>query len=111
MYKVAYNACYGGFSLSKEAIEMMAELGLSEAKEAILNPSFKKHPYMSCDSLPRHNSILIQVIETLGDRASGICSNLRIAKIDSKSYKIKEYDGLESIQTNDEEEWYHINDD
>jgi hypothetical protein len=32
MTKVVYNACFGGFGLSKKAIEMLAEMGHKEAK-------------------------------------------------------------------------------
>ena len=32
--KIVYNACYGGFSLSREAIEMLVTMGVQEAFDA-----------------------------------------------------------------------------
>lgn len=55
-------------------------------------------------SIPRHNPILVQVVEELGDKASGDCAKLAIAKI-SGPYRIDEYDGSESVKQPDGYDW------
>lgn len=47
----------------------------------------------------RHDPILVQVVEELGDKASGDCAKLSIFETDSRMYRIDEYDGYESVAT------------
>ena len=99
-YKVAYNACYGGFSLSKEA-----SIYLNENWGLNINP---KYGYIDEESVPRHHKGLIEVIELLKDKASGSLANLRIAHIDTPIYRIDEYDGFESVKTPQTYDWVFI---
>jgi hypothetical protein len=47
----------------------------------------------------RDNPILVQVVEELGDEASGGYAKLRIAEIpDGANYIVEEYDGMESVE-------------
>lgn len=56
--------------------------------------------------IPRHDPALVQVVEELGDAASGRCAKLRIEEIPDKTqYRIDEYDGMESVETRDSYEW------
>ena len=58
-----------------------------------------------CDrSVSRHDPILVQVVEELGDKANGAYANLCIAEVDGK-YRLDEYDGYESVETPDSYEW------
>lgn len=110
MAKVVYNACYGGFGLSNEALDRMAELGY----ELELNPGY--HPNASdwynstqkyrtyVGDIPRHDPILVQVVEELGDKANGNCADLRIQEVDGL-YRIHEYDGSESVQVPESLDW------
>jgi len=46
----------------------------------------------------RHDPLLIQVIEEMGEKANGPCAQLRIVEIpDGTDYEISEYDGKEHI--------------
>jgi hypothetical protein len=46
----------------------------------------------------RHDPLLIECIETLGDKANGRCAELKIIEIpDGVDYTIDEYDGMEHI--------------
>lgn len=90
--KVVYNACYGGFGLSTEALTRLKELG-STINSAYLPWEF-----------PRHDLLLVQVVEELGGRANTWASNLRIANV-SGPYRIEEYDGLEAVYEPGDYEW------
>ena len=86
--KVAYNGCFGGFTLSDKACEKLTEL--------------KGRPVAAYDfnnDDDRKDLDLISVIEELGDEASGSCANLCIAEIpDGAEYEITYYDGNESVE-------------
>jgi hypothetical protein len=95
-YKVAFNGCYGGFSLSDKAVDRLKELGV------------KYDRHYEYEDMPRHHPLLIQVIEELGKEASGDYSNLCISTIDSPLYRIDEYDGSESVMTPEGIRWINI---
>jgi len=110
MTKVVYNACYGGFGLSNEAKERMVELGY----EMELNPNYdptiedwynRTQKYKTYEGdIPRHDPVLVQVVEELGDKANGMCAKLAIEEVYG-SYRIDEYDGNESVMTSDDYNW------
>ena len=58
---------------------------------------YKKHahPYRyDC----RHDPLLVQVVEELGEEANGSCAELKIVDIpDGTDYVISEYDGMEHV--------------
>lgn len=140
MVRVIYNACYGGFGLSKEACQRYwdikgEKIWIEDDKE---HPSFglwtfwltppeerpimkKNWESMSMDerisynraqseqtwydrNVDRHDPVLVQVVEELGDKASGKYAKLRIAEV-SGSYRIDEYDGNESVKTPTSYNW------
>lgn len=135
--KVAINACFGGFSLSKAAVLWMAAKGNEAAQKEVADheamvakhgcPTFPKsgdsefweksgakawaegdtkrlmayswHP-RSIDhgEMDRHDPLLIECIEALGEQANGSCARLEIIEIpDGTDYEIAEYDGNEHI--------------
>jgi hypothetical protein len=83
--KIVINKCYGGFGLSKEAEELYVQ------KKNISGP-------LRGDIL-RNDSVLVEVVETLGDKASGKYSELKVVEIpdDVTDWRIDEYDGWEHI--------------
>ena len=102
---IVINKCYGGFNLSDAAIVRLAELGSpyvrkmteEEREHAVFNDS--GYLFQSWD-IPRHDKLLIQVINELGaEAASGTCSELKVLTIPGHLYKIEEYDGLEHVDT------------
>ena len=130
--KVAYNGCFGGFSLSPLALTEFAKKkgltlfwynseGFSPAvytrikgvpEDSIFGSScftedigdkvteYPKgsfyHPDFYDDA--RSDSDLIDVIESLGYKANGMCADLQIEEIpDGSSFEITEYDGNESV--------------
>ena len=108
MTKVVYNGCYGGFGLSNEAMDRMVELGYTGFT---LNPEYKpdsksmfNFKYYGDYSIPRHDPILVQVVEELGKKASADCADLRIQEVNGP-YRIDEYDGMESVETPNSYDW------
>lgn len=73
-------------------------------------PEFSNETYWSeHDAIrnnARHDPDLIKVIEELGSKANGFCAELRIAELPSgTAYRIDEYDGRETVETNDSYNW------
>lgn len=114
MRKVVYNACYGGFSLSEDAVRLGRELSRDERWGGIVLKGDKYDNGEECLSFhggyldydtPRHDEILVQVVEKLGsEKASGSFAKLKIAEIEGP-YRIDEYDGFESVETPDSYDW------
>lgn len=112
MRKVAYNACYGGFTLSVDAVRLGREL-TGDPKwggNCIIGDVYDcgspvTYNYgSSCYDIPRHDDVLIKVIESLGDKASGLCSKIKIEEVEGP-YRISEYDGYETVETVDTTDW------
>ena len=93
--KVVYNNCFGGFVISRACAERMAELGNKEAQSMIEAESYRFHGFIY--ETPRHDSILVQAVEELGEDASGDMSELRIYELSGDKYFIDEYDGSETV--------------
>jgi len=110
MIKVVYNACFGGFGLSKKAAERLAQLGVEEMDEEIKERDESALRCLGqCYSLPhnfpRHDPRLVQVVEEFGKEASGAFADLKIKTIKGNKYIIDEYDGNESVQTPESIKW------
>lgn len=142
MAKIAYNKCFGGFSLSHAAhlryaelkgikiwpekesyrlwtywivppdqrdgimstAEFMAEKDYEKRKAS--NRTYSEKTLPSLRDVVRHDPVLIQVIEEMGPEANGDCADLAIEELASgTAYRIDEYDGRETVETNDSYEW------
>lgn len=86
--KVVVNRCFGGFSLSEAAY---GELGIPwDGGSFGMGFAFKND---------RTNPKLIEVVEKLGDAASGNCARLRVVEIpDGIDWEIDDYDGSETVR-------------
>ena len=111
MRKVVYNACFGGFSLSREAVLLARELSGNPkwGGTAIKGDTYEcgklcESDYGYIKGIERHDKTLVEVVERLGDSASGSCSDLQIEEVGGP-YRIDEYDGAESVETPDSYEW------
>ena len=103
-YKVVLNSCYGGFSLSKEAIKMLidkhgldidSEYGYVDNEDfGIVDERYEAY---------RMDKRLVSVVKKLGvDKASGKYAALRIVDVPDDvvnvhGWHISDYDGCESI--------------
>lgn len=105
MKKIAYNACYGGFGISDEAIKWLIENESDNLEKDGLLEKLGKHSFNSYGL--RKNLSLIKAIETLGDEVNTAYSKLWISEIDENiKYRITDYDGFEEIETIETIDWY-----
>lgn len=104
--KVVVNKCWGGFSISKECAELMAQKGCEVAKAELeeYNKDPKDHMWYGYGYINNQNGykrtskFLVEAVEELGDKASGYCAELQIVEIpDDINWYIDDYDGIESI--------------
>ncbi len=112
MTKIAYNACFGGFSLSREAVLLGRRLtGENWCPCSIKGDLYEdglpvEYDYGGGRGMTRTDPILIQVIEELGPAASGEFAKLAIAEVPSGTrYRIDEYDGNERVMTVQDYQW------
>jgi len=124
MHKVVFNSCYGGFSISLKAIEWLERNSKDESLLAHIKRCKENNEYSIsafkdqnlCYDISeffddnRHHKDLVAAVEALGRDASGSCAALGIASINSKQYRIDEYDGAEDVVTPSEENWIFIED-
>ena len=95
MTKIVYNACFGGFGLSKRATDRYWELKGEPTPE-----------YWYDGDMDRADPVLVQVVEELGEAANGNFAELGIVELEpGTKYRIDEYDGSEAVMTIDDYEW------
>ncbi len=107
--KIVVNRCFGGFGVSRKAVEFMAERGNEQAKaelDEILSGKYVNAVYdiyfgYSEKFNFEYNRIdpdLILAVETLKDEANSGCSKLEVVEIpDGIEWEITDYDGMETI--------------
>ena len=90
MQKIAINNTYGGFGLSKEAIDLYKIMtGIPPADE------------VNHWEIARDDVVLVQIIEQLGDRANSDYAELTIVEVPyGVKWHLSEYDGIEWIAEN-----------
>jgi hypothetical protein len=114
MSKIVFNACYGGFGLSKEATKRYSDikgLGLVFKEFSNLHHegswSYPNGDFFDEDTIYRNDMALVRVVEELGKAANAMCAELSIMEVPAGSlYRIDEYDGREDIILADEQTWY-----
>lgn len=106
--KIVINACYGGFGLSDEAMEMYSEvkkLNLKPVPHDIFNLTSwyidgieSNETYFSDRSIHRDDKELVAIVELLGEKANGEHAELKVVEIpDDVVWDIAEYDGNEWV--------------
>lgn len=85
--KVIINTDFGGFGLSKKALELYKQRTGTEKRM----PTY-------CEEEYRDDPDMVSIVEELGEEANDKFANLEVVEIpDEYSYAIDEYDGLEHI--------------
>ncbi len=112
--KVAYNACYGGFTLSEVAIRLGRKLSgdpawggpCLEGDDYGDGTKVEGRYYGGGRELPRDDATLITVIQKLKAKANTDYSSLQIAEVATGDrWRIDEYDGFESVKTVNDYDW------
>lgn len=67
------------------------------------NEAYSAQIWYDC-KVSRHDPVLVQVVEEMGDEANGDYAKLRIDEV-SGPYHIDEYDGFESVETSEGYQW------
>ena len=101
--KVAFNKCYGGFSLSDKAVSMLNDMKGLKGEDRL-----STHSYGYPDNNKghyRHDPDLIRVIEQLGEQANGSHAQIQIREINGVRYIIDEYDGIETVLEPKDIDW------
>ena len=117
--KVVYNVRYGGFSISQECAQHMAERGSKEAQTMLdeyndpNTPEGWEATWYGHWGSDRHDPLLVEAVESLGRRAGEIYINggesqhgIRVLR--GAKYIINEYDGLESVVEPDDIAWIEV---
>lgn len=84
--KLVINSYFGGFSLSKEAIEWLINGGMTI--EQIRKLEYPEN---------RANKLFVECVEALGISANGFCASLKVVELNEQPYYINEYDGAEEV--------------
>ncbi len=106
--KVVINSDHGGFGLSDQAFELyLTYKGIEFEKTYTSFGSSNYYElghidnddhYLSYYDLERNDSIVVQVVEELKEKANGRFSSLKVVEIpDGIEWEINEYDGLEHV--------------
>lgn len=83
--EIVINCCYGGFSLSNEAAQLLADL----TGDVPTNDP----------DVDRNNKNLVAVVKALGAKANGSYAKLRIVELELNcKWRITEYDGWERVE-------------
>jgi hypothetical protein len=89
MKKIVINSCFGGFGLSRQALDLYMDLAKVPDEE---REDFWEH------YIERDDPALIEVVERLGQEADGEFADLKIVEIpDDVEWQVEEYDGLEHV--------------
>ena len=107
--EVVYNACYGGFSISVNMARYILERTedeevkkeLQEAIDYSLRSNFMTdsvYIYYG-PKIDRHDPLLVEAVKKFPDECKVDCRNLQIEAIGDSKYIINEYDGYESVVT------------
>ncbi len=113
--KVVYNAKYGGFSISQECAQFMADNGSKEAQRMLKeykDDGICQWWYGNWEG-DRHDPLLVQAIETLGRRIEHVYIDAEgeqhgIRALRGTKYIVREYDGLESVIEPDDITWIEV---
>lgn len=100
-HSVVFNASYGGFSLSKEAMLWLVVNAESEKIKNYCKECLKNDEGDSMGdfypNIPRHSPDLVKCVESLGEAAGGGGAFLQVCQLQGSQYRIEDYDGVETV--------------
>jgi hypothetical protein len=90
----------------EEYERILAEERLNPDDGGLMRYARSNAMYFSDGDIDRDDPVLVQVVEELGAGANGRHAYLGIAELAAGTlYRIDEYDGMESVMTQDDYEW------
>lgn len=94
--KVVINRCWGGFGLSREALDRYcSEKGVNPGK---WNETWKFYDEFSDHDIDRTDPVLVKIVEEMGEKSWGFAAELRVVDIpEGIDWYIHEYDGMEHV--------------
>ena len=102
--KIVINKSFGGFGLSKKAVEYMANLGSSQAiaelesMEDNSNDIYLGYSEKFDHEYNRTDPILVEAVEVLKEEANTVYSNLKVIEIpEGIEWELSDHDGLETV--------------
>jgi hypothetical protein len=103
--KIVINTGYGGYGLSNKAIKLyLDKKGISYVFDRYFYIS--KTETFDASEIDRKDSVLIEVIEELGEEANGEYAKLCIMELEEGTlYRIDSYDGSEWIELLEDTQW------
>lgn len=94
--QVVINRCFGGFGLSREAVDLYC--AWTGKDPGAWNATWGYYTDFHDRELPRDDPILVTIVDYLGEDSGGKFSELAIVDIpDGIEWEIHDYDGSESI--------------
>lgn len=102
--KVVLNSCYGGFGLSKAAVQWLKDHGYVHSR-------YSEHSEYDHDfhDIPRNHPLLVQCVEELGKAANGASADLEIEETeDGWAGGVREYDGIERLDHDGDYSVYYL---
>ena len=113
MTRVVVNRCYGGFGLSDEAYEWLIAHGIELWGDDLVDMPHDRECIIVGDNKwltsfglyydnflddNRDHPLLVECVETLGDKANGRCARLEVVHVPATvEWEIEEYDGTEWV--------------
>jgi hypothetical protein len=95
--KVVYNGDYGGYSIPEEVRIKYNEIAGTNYKN-----------FWNMEEIPRHDKLLVQLVEEFLQSDKKDQTDLAILEIDSNRYIINEYDGWESVVEPNDIDWIEV---
>lgn len=96
---------YISLRLIPATIDNVKDAGLGLVYYCI-TPKYTNKGHFSDRDIERDDPALVQVVEELGRKADGMCAKLAIDEVPAgTAYRIDEYDGNESVMTNESYDW------
>lgn len=101
--KIVINCDFGGFSLSREACEWMAERGDAGARKEIREAmkDLPEYPYAFASlyrDVDRASPLLVECVEALGEKAAGEHATLNVVDVpDGVKWEVHDENGIEWV--------------
>ena len=92
----------------EERLKKRDRYSMTMDERVAYNKEYSEQTWRYDRSVSRHDPILVQVVEELGEKANGNYADLQIEEVEGL-YLINEYDGMERVMTPSDYKWEDAN--